>query len=355
MNRYRSPVTDTCAVGAGAPAPRCATAHAANTAVHQREGQVLVARVRRRVRVVSAVLAAVLGASLAGCSSTGGKRAEDERAAMAAGGKAAVNTPRWTFAMVTHSGDGDTFWDIVQNGAEQAAAKDNIKFVYGHDKEAQRQSQLVQSYIDQKVDGLIVSLAKPNAMKDVVAKAREGRHTGDHGELRRRGVQGLRRAQPHRAGREGGRRGGRRGTEQARPEEGPVRPARAGQRRPRAALRRRREDLQGRSAEALRRGHQHARRAVGHRVQAPGGQRPSTPSSRSARRSRPPPSRPRSRPAARPRSTPSTSTPRSRAASRTAPSASPSTSSPTSRATRPSTCCGCTSTTPTPSAAASRC
>ncbi|WP_407549117.1 sugar ABC transporter substrate-binding protein [Streptomyces sp. Pv4-95] len=122
---------------------------------------------------MSAVLAAVLGASLAGCSSTGGKRAEDERAAMAAGGKAAVNTPRWTFAMVTHSGDGDTFWDIVQSGAEQAAAKDNIKFVYGHDKEAQRQSQLVQSYIDQKVDGLIVSLAKPNAMKDVVAKARK--------------------------------------------------------------------------------------------------------------------------------------------------------------------------------------
>ncbi|WP_330316328.1 sugar ABC transporter substrate-binding protein [Streptomyces platensis] len=129
------------------------------------------ARVRRRGRVIGAVLAAALGASLAGCSSTGGLRAEQERAAKAAGGKAAVNTPRWTFAMVTHSGDGDTFWDIVQNGAQQAAVKDNIKFVYGHDKEAQRQSQLVQSYIDQKVDGLIVSLAKPNAMKDVVAKA----------------------------------------------------------------------------------------------------------------------------------------------------------------------------------------
>ncbi|MEU5016707.1 sugar ABC transporter substrate-binding protein [Streptomyces angustmyceticus] len=129
------------------------------------------ARVRRRGRVVGAVLAAVLGVSLAGCSSTGGLRAEQERAGRAAGGKAAVNTPRWTFAMVTHSGDGDTFWDIVQNGAQQAAVKDNIKFVYGHDKEAQRQSELVQSYIDQKVDGLIVSLAKPSAMKDVIAKA----------------------------------------------------------------------------------------------------------------------------------------------------------------------------------------
>ncbi|WP_446750520.1 sugar ABC transporter substrate-binding protein [Streptomyces sp. SID7805] len=128
-------------------------------------------RVRRGVRVVSAVLAAVLGASLAGCSSTGGKRAEDERAAKAAGGRAAVDTPRWTFAMVTHSGAGDSFWDIVQNGAKQAAAKDNIKFVYANDEEAARQSQLVQSYIDAKVDGLIVTLAKPDAMKDVVAKA----------------------------------------------------------------------------------------------------------------------------------------------------------------------------------------
>ncbi|WP_420711590.1 sugar ABC transporter substrate-binding protein [Streptomyces sp. NRRL F-4489] len=119
----------------------------------------------------AALAAAVLGASLAGCSSTGGKRAEEERAAQTAGGRAAVHTPRWTVAMVTHSGDGDTFWDIVQKGAQQAAVKDNINFVYAHDKEAQRQSQLVQSYIDQKVDGLIVSLAKPDAMKDVVRKA----------------------------------------------------------------------------------------------------------------------------------------------------------------------------------------
>ncbi|MFF7253648.1 sugar ABC transporter substrate-binding protein [Streptomyces microflavus] len=119
---------------------------------------------------MGAVLAVVLAASLAGCSSTGGKRAE-ERAAEAAEGRAAVNTPRWTFAMVTHSGDGDTFWDIVQKGAEQAAVKDNINFLYSHDDEANQQAQLVQTAIDKKVDGLIVSLAKPDAMKAVVAKA----------------------------------------------------------------------------------------------------------------------------------------------------------------------------------------
>ncbi|MFC5719214.1 sugar ABC transporter substrate-binding protein [Streptomyces gamaensis] len=121
---------------------------------------------------MSAALAAVLGVTLAGCSSTGGKRAE-ERAAQAAQGHAAVNTPRWTFAMVTHSGDGDTFWDIVQSGAKQAAVKDNIKFLYAHDVEGNKQAQDVQAMIDQKVDGLIVTLAKPDAMKDVVARARQ--------------------------------------------------------------------------------------------------------------------------------------------------------------------------------------
>ncbi|MEU3223964.1 sugar ABC transporter substrate-binding protein [Streptomyces sp. NPDC006976] len=120
---------------------------------------------------MGAVLAAVLGASLMGCSSTGGKRAEERAAKAAAEGRSAVNTPRWTFAMVTHSGDGDTFWDIVQKGAKMAAGKDNINFLYSHDDEGQQQAQLVQAAIDKKVDGLIVTLAKPDAMKDVVAKA----------------------------------------------------------------------------------------------------------------------------------------------------------------------------------------
>ncbi|WP_078888126.1 sugar ABC transporter substrate-binding protein [Streptomyces sp. NRRL S-118] len=133
------------------------------------------ARVRTGVRALRAVLATVLGASLAGalagCSATGGKRAEDARKAAAAQGRAAVNTPKWTIAMVTHSGDGDTFWDIVQNGAKQAAVKDNINFLYAHSDEGQQQAQLVDSYVDKKVDGLIVTLAKPDAMKASVARA----------------------------------------------------------------------------------------------------------------------------------------------------------------------------------------
>ncbi|MGC0328708.1 simple sugar transport system substrate-binding protein [Streptomyces sp. SAI-170] len=116
-------------------------------------------------------LAGALSVSLVACSSTGGKRAEDARKAAAERGRAAVSTPRWTFAMITHSGDGDTFWDIVQSGAKEAAAKDNINFLYSHDDEAQQQAQLVDAAVDKKVDGIIVTLAKPDAMKAAVARA----------------------------------------------------------------------------------------------------------------------------------------------------------------------------------------
>lgn len=115
-------------------------------------------------------LTGALCVSLTACSSTGGKRAEDARKA-AAQGRAAVSTPRWTFAMITHSGDGDTFWDIVQEGAEEAARKDNINFLYSHDDEAQQQAQLVDAAVDKKVDAIIVTLAKPDAMKAAVARA----------------------------------------------------------------------------------------------------------------------------------------------------------------------------------------
>lgn len=124
-------------------------------------------RFRRPARVVAVAAAAAL--TLAGCSSgSGGKKAE-ERAANASAGRA--TTPRMTVALITHQAPGDTFWDIVRKGAEAAAAKDNIKLVYSHDPNAGDQAGLVQNAVDQKVDGIAVTLAKPDAMKDAVAKA----------------------------------------------------------------------------------------------------------------------------------------------------------------------------------------
>ncbi|TNY34971.1 sugar ABC transporter substrate-binding protein [Thermomonospora catenispora] len=113
-----------------------------------------------RVAAVASAMALTLG----GCSSSGGKKAEQAAEAGGAG-------PRLKIAMITHSGPGDTFWDIVQKGAKAAAAKDNVEFLYSADPDGGKQAQLVQAAIDQKVDGIIVTLAKPDALKDVLAKA----------------------------------------------------------------------------------------------------------------------------------------------------------------------------------------
>ncbi|MET8740492.1 sugar ABC transporter substrate-binding protein [Streptomyces sp. NPDC004728] len=126
-------------------------------------------RTSRKAATLITVAALGIGIAVSGCSGSGGRSAEEKPAGTSGG--AAAGTPRMKIAMVTHSGEGDTFWDIVQSGAKQAAAKDNAEFLYSANKEGKEQAQLVQAAIDQKVDGLIVTLAKPEAVKDVVAKA----------------------------------------------------------------------------------------------------------------------------------------------------------------------------------------
>ena len=124
-------------------------------------------RSRRFAPVVAVAAAAAL--TLAGCSSSSGGKKSEEGAADASAGKA--TTPRMTVALVTHQAPGDSFWDTVRKGAEAAAAKDNIKLIYSADPNAGNQANLVQTAIDQKVDGIAVTLAKPDAMKGVIGKA----------------------------------------------------------------------------------------------------------------------------------------------------------------------------------------
>ncbi|MFE7764649.1 sugar ABC transporter substrate-binding protein [Streptomyces sp. NPDC057438] len=114
-------------------------------------------------------MAAASALLIAGCSSGSGGKKSEEGGADASAGKA--NTPRMKVALVTHQAPGDTFWDIVRKGAQAAAAKDNIELIYSADPNAGTQANLVQNAIDQKVDGIAITLAKPDAMKDVVAKA----------------------------------------------------------------------------------------------------------------------------------------------------------------------------------------
>lgn len=118
-------------------------------------------------RLVAVAGAGVLALGLASCSSTGGKPASN------GGGMGAgqANTPRMTVAMITHEVPGDSFWDLIRKGAQAAADKDNIELRYSSDPEAPGQANLVQSAIDSKVDGIAVTLAKPDAMAPAVKAA----------------------------------------------------------------------------------------------------------------------------------------------------------------------------------------
>ncbi|MDT7845398.1 substrate-binding domain-containing protein [Streptomyces justiciae] len=118
------------------------------------------------VRLAVATAAALL--LLAGCSASGsasGSGSADARLGSGAEGAMKV-------VLVTHGGEGDAFWELVRKGAETAAAKDGVELTYVSDSDPARQAQLVRDAIGERVDGIAVTLAKPNAMKAPVAEAR---------------------------------------------------------------------------------------------------------------------------------------------------------------------------------------
>lgn len=110
------------------------------------------------------VLATVL-ATLTACSSTGGApRSSDS-------GGGTVDTPRYVVSMVSHGAPGDTFWDLVRQGAEDAAQKNNIELRYSSDPQAPNQASLVQNAIDSDVDGIAVTMPNADAIGPVAQKA----------------------------------------------------------------------------------------------------------------------------------------------------------------------------------------
>jgi simple sugar transport system substrate-binding protein len=119
----------------------------------------------RSRRMVVGLAAGVLMATAA-CSSQGG-------APSASGGAtgAAANSPRMTFAMISHAPEGDAFFDVIKKGAQEAADKDNVEFKYSSSGDVPTQSTFIQNAIDSKVDGIAVSLPDPSALAPVVQKA----------------------------------------------------------------------------------------------------------------------------------------------------------------------------------------
>ena len=90
------------------------------------------------------------------------------RGASAGGGS---GTYGYKIAVVTHGAAGDTFWDVVKKGAVQAGKDEGDNVTYQSDGDPAKQSQLIDAAVNQKVDGLVVSMANPDALKASIEKA----------------------------------------------------------------------------------------------------------------------------------------------------------------------------------------
>lgn len=73
--------------------------------------------------------------------------------------------------MVSHGAPGDTFWDLVRAGAEDAARKNNIELRYSSSPQAPEQANFIQNAIDSKVDGLAITMPTPEALGPAARRA----------------------------------------------------------------------------------------------------------------------------------------------------------------------------------------
>jgi simple sugar transport system substrate-binding protein len=122
----------------------------------------------RRTRLLALALAAPLLLSACSTSNSGSGNSGDSGGGTSGG---AASNGDLSFAVVTHGSAGDAFWDVVQKGAEAAGSDLGVSVDYQSDGDPQRQSQLIQAAVNQGVDGIVVSMANPDALQDSVAAA----------------------------------------------------------------------------------------------------------------------------------------------------------------------------------------
>ena len=122
---------------------------------------------RFRKAMAATAIAASATFVLAACSGGGAQKSTDAASGAAGGG----GDSGYTFAMVTHETPGDTFWDKIKAGAQQAAKDTGATLKYSNDPDPAKQATLIQNAVDSKVDGIATTLATPDALKGAVQSA----------------------------------------------------------------------------------------------------------------------------------------------------------------------------------------
>jgi simple sugar transport system substrate-binding protein len=115
---------------------------------------------KRLATLLAASAATVL--VLAGC--TGTKNEPNTNASNQAGSSEKI-------AVITHGGSGDAFWDVVKKGAEQAGKDLGVTVTYQGDGDAAQQANLINAAVADKANGIVVSMANPDALSEPIKKA----------------------------------------------------------------------------------------------------------------------------------------------------------------------------------------
>ncbi len=123
-----------------------------------------------RARRASAFTTVAAVAALATACSGGGAT---ETTSSGGGSNSGADDSGYTIAMVTHETPGDTFWDKIKAGGQQAADNYGIDLKYSNDPDPGKQATLIANAIDSKVDGIATTLATPDALADSVQQARD--------------------------------------------------------------------------------------------------------------------------------------------------------------------------------------
>ncbi len=124
-------------------------------------------RSRTRWGLVALAAAAALVAACSGPSSSNNSSTSAASTATSGGG----SSSNLTIAVVTHGGSGDAFWSVVKNGALQAGKDLGVKVSYDSNGDPTQQAKLIDNAVAQKVSGLVVSMANPQALATSIKAA----------------------------------------------------------------------------------------------------------------------------------------------------------------------------------------
>ncbi|PXY21828.1 sugar ABC transporter substrate-binding protein [Prauserella endophytica] len=76
-----------------------------------------------------------------------------------------------TVSVISHGTAGDAFWNVVKNGAEAAGRDLGVQVEYTADGDPGAQARLIDNAVAQRVGGLVVSMANPDALGPSIQRA----------------------------------------------------------------------------------------------------------------------------------------------------------------------------------------